>query len=272
MTNHEAVSEGIDPSTPSVARMYDYYLGGKDNFAADRDAADQFIQVLPGIREMVRENRAFLSRAVELVAREGVDQFLDIGSGLPTRENVHEVAHRVAPEARVVYVDIDPIVLSHGRALLEDNPYTSVVQADMREPELLLAHPEVEGVIDFTRPVAVLLTAMLHFVPEEAVVDRILTAIRERLVPGSHVIVTHAFAGEVSAEVREAGQRPYRLTSVGGLTSRGPERLAELMEGLEILEPGIVPVHAWRPDPPGDGEDVVIDLTEPDILGLVGRR
>ncbi|MEU4830194.1 SAM-dependent methyltransferase [Streptosporangium sp. NPDC023615] len=272
MTNHDAVSEGIDPSTPSVARMYDYYLGGKDNFASDREAAEQFIQVLPGIRQMVRENRAFLSRSVEFVARQGVDQFLDIGSGLPTRENVHEVAHRVTPEARVVYVDIDPIVLSHGRALLEDNPHTSVVQADMREPELLLTHPEIDGVVDFTRPVAVLLTAMLHFVPDEAVVTRILTAIRERLVPGSHVIVSHAFEGDVSAEVHEAGQRPYRLTNAGGLTSRGPERLAELMEGLEILEPGVVPVHAWRPASPEDGEDVVIDLTAPGILGLVGRR
>ncbi|GAA2846091.1 SAM-dependent methyltransferase [Streptosporangium fragile] len=272
MTEHSAVPAGIDPNTPSVARMYDYYLGGKDNFASDRAAAEQFMRVLPGIREMARDNRAFLTRVVELLAREGVRQFLDIGSGLPTQDNVHQVAHRVAPEARVVYVDNDPIVLVHGRALLEDNPFTSVVQADMREPEELLAHPEVEGVIDFTRPVAVLLISMLHFIPDEALVTRVTTAIRERLAPGSYLVITHAFEGDVSAEVQEAGQKVYRSTSAGALTSRGPERLAELMSGLDLLEPGVVPVGAWRPERGEYDEEIVVDLTKPNILGVVGRR
>ncbi|WP_436762547.1 SAM-dependent methyltransferase [Streptosporangium sp. V21-05] len=270
MTRHEDVPVGIDPSVPSVARMYDYYLGGKDNFASDREAAEQFIRVMPGIREMARDNRAFLSRVVELLARQGVRQFLDIGSGLPTRDNVHQVAHRVAPESRVVYVDNDPIVLTHGRALLEDNPFTSVVQADMREPEELLAHPQIEGVIDFTRPVAVLMISMLHFIPDDALVTRIMSAIRERLVPGGHLVVTHAFAGEVSAEVHEAGQKVYRSTSAGALTSRGPEQLTELMSGMgmDLLEPGVVPVEAWRPE---YDEDVTVDFTRPGILGVVGR-
>ncbi|MBB2912479.1 hypothetical protein FHS43_003762 [Streptosporangium becharense] len=269
MTEHQAVPPGIDPNTPSVARMYDYYLGGKDNFASDRAAAEQFIQVLPGIREMARANREFLAKVVELLTRQGVRQFLDIGSGLPTQDNVHQVAQRVAPETRVVYVDNDPIVLVHGRALLEDNPATSVVQADMREPEELLAHPEVEGVIDFTRPVAVLLVSMLHFIPDEDLVSRITAAIRARLAPGSHLVITHAYEGDVSAEVHEAGQRVYRSTTAGSLTSRGPARLAELVEGMEVLEPGIVPVEAWRPE---HDEDVVVDLTKPAILCVVGRR
>ncbi|GAA3003352.1 SAM-dependent methyltransferase [Streptosporangium longisporum] len=271
MTDHDVMPEGIDPGVPSVARMYNHYLGGKDNFAADRVAAEEFIRVLPGIREMAWANRAFLSRAVTLLAHQGVHQFLDIGSGLPTRENVHEVAHRVAPRARVVYVDIDPIVLAHGRALLQ-TPLTSVVRADVREPEALLAHPEIGDVLDLTRPVAVLLASVLHFVPDEALVTRLMSVLRGRLVPGSHVVVSHAFEGDIDDETREAGQRPYRLTGAGGLTSRGPERLAELMDGLEVLEPGIVPVQAWRPERHEDEEEVPVDLTLPAILAVVGRR
>ncbi|MCG5218661.1 SAM-dependent methyltransferase [Streptosporangium sp. KLBMP 9127] len=267
MSEHAPV--GIDPTVPSVARMYDYYLGGKDNFASDRAAAEQFIQVVPGIREMARSNRAFLSRVVELLAAEGVRQFLDIGSGLPTRENVHQIAHRTAPDAQVVYVDNDPIVLVHGRALLADNPRTRVVQADMREPEDLLANEEIEDVVDFDRPVAVLLVSMLHFVSDDAVVERVTTAFRERLAPGSYLVITHAFEGDVSAEVQEAGQRVYRSTTTGSITSRGPKDLAELVAGMEVLEPGIVPVQAWRP---GEDEDeVAVDFTLPGILGVVAR-
>lgn len=248
--------------------MYDYYLGGKDNFASDREAAERFIRILPGIREMARENRAFLSRVVELLARQGVRQFLDIGSGLPTQDNVHQVARRVAPESRVVYVDNDPIVLVHGRALLDDSPFTSVVQADMREPEKLLAHPQIESDIDFGRPVAVLMISMLHFIPDEALVTHIMATIRERLAPGSHLVVTHAFAGEVSAETHEAAQEVYRPTTAGAIVPRGPERLTELLGGMELLEPGVVPVEAWRP---GHDGEVTVDFTRPSILGVVGR-
>ncbi|GAA4196753.1 SAM-dependent methyltransferase [Streptosporangium oxazolinicum] len=247
--------------------MYDYYLGGKDNFASDREAAEQIVRIVPDIRRIARDNRAFLSRVVELLARQGVRQFLDIGSGLPTQDNVHQVVHRVAPESRVVYVDNDPIVMVHGRALLEDNVFTSVVQADMREPERLLAHPQIEGALDFTRPVAVLMISMLHFIPDEDLVTRIMAVIRERLVPGSYLVITHAFAADVSPDSYEAGQEVYRSTSAGALTSRGPERLAELMRGSELLEPGVVPVEAWRPE----GKEVTADFTKAGILGVVGR-
>ncbi|WP_405139820.1 SAM-dependent methyltransferase [Sphaerisporangium sp. NBC_01403] len=269
MAEHTNLPASIDPTIPSVARMYDYYLGGKDNFAADRRAAEQFITVLPGIREMARANRAFLARVVDLLAREGIRQFLDIGSGLPTQENVHQIAHRVDPEVRVVYADNDPIVLVHGRALLADHRHSTVVQADMREPEALLAHPEIVSALDFDRPVAVLLVSMLHFVPEEALVTRIVATIRERLAPGSHLIITHAFAGDVSAEVHEAGQQVYRSTTTGSLTSRGADRLAELLAGMTLLEPGIVPVQAWRPDYEGDA---AFDPAKPAILAAVARH
>ncbi|MER6173066.1 SAM-dependent methyltransferase [Streptosporangium sp. NPDC001681] len=271
MGEQEDVPAGIDPNTPSVARMYDYYLGGKDNFASDRAAAEQFMRVVPGIREMTRANRAFLSRVVDLLVRQGVRQFLDIGSGLPTQDNVHQVAHRIAPDTRVVYVDNDPIVLVHGRALLEDNHLTSVVQGDMREPEKLLTDPQIESAVDFTQPVAVLLISMLHFIPDDALVAHIITTIRERLAPGSHLIVTHAFEANVSAEVHEAGQQVYRSTSAGALTSRGPEQLAELLSGMELLEPGIVPVEAWRSEYNEYGEKITVDFTKPGILGVVGR-
>ncbi|MEU8270505.1 SAM-dependent methyltransferase [Sphaerisporangium sp. NPDC049002] len=269
MAEHTNLPASIDPTIPSVARMYDYYLGGKDNFAADRRAAEQFITVVPGIREMARANRAFLARVVDLLTRAGTRQFLDIGSGLPTRENVHQIAHRVDPETRVVYADNDPIVLVHGRALLADNPHSTVVQADMREPEALLAHPEIAGALDFDRPVAVLLVSMLHFIPDESLVTHIVRTIRERLAPSSHLIITHAFAGDVSADVHEAGQQVYRSTATGSLTSRGTDRLAELLAGMTVLEPGIVPVQSWRPEFEGDA---AFDPAKPAILAVVARE
>ncbi|MFC4584842.1 SAM-dependent methyltransferase [Sphaerisporangium corydalis] len=268
MTEHTVPPDGIDPATPSVARMYDYYLGGKDNFAADREAAEAFMAILPGVREMARANRAFLARGVNLLARQGIRQFLDIGSGLPTQENVHQVAHRVDPEARVVYADNDPIVLVHGRALLADNPYTTVVQADMREPEALLAHPEISGALDFSRPTAVLMLSMLHFISDDALVARIVRRLRERLVPGSHLLITHAFEGDATPEAHEAGQRIYRSTSSGSLTSRGTDQLAELLEGTTLLEPGIVPVQSWRPEYEGD---LTFDPTKPAILATIAQ-
>nr|BFE87607.1 hypothetical protein GCM10020093_102080 [Planobispora longispora] len=195
-------------------------------------------------------------------------QFLDIGSGLPTQENVHQVAHRVVPDAQIVYVDNDPIVMSHGRALLEDNPHTVVVQADMREPKALLDHPEILARIDFDRPVAVLLVAMLHFVPDDDAAAAIVAAIREKLAPGSHLVISHGHLGTTSTEQQTRAKNTYRPTSAGPLTPRGPAHLAAYTDGLEVLEPGIVPVQAWRPEFEGDAE---VDLSKPGILGVVAR-
>ncbi|GIH91808.1 SAM-dependent methyltransferase [Planobispora siamensis] len=259
---------GIDPTTPSVARMYDYYLGGKDNFASDREAAEQIIKMIPEARANARANRAFLSRTVSEIARQGVRQFLDIGSGLPTQENVHQVAHRIAPEARIVYVDNDPIVMAHGRALLEDNPHTTVVQADMREPETLLDHPEIRANIDFDRPVAVILAAMLHFVPDDEAASAIVTAVRKKLAPGSHLVISHIYAGDMPADVQAGATGVYRSTSAGGIATRTPAHLEAYTEGMERLAPGIVPIQAWRPE---HEEDAVIDFTRPGLIGVVAR-
>ncbi|GIH98779.1 SAM-dependent methyltransferase [Planobispora takensis] len=259
---------GIDPTTPSVARMYDYYLGGKDNFASDREAAEQIIKMIPEARANARANRAFLARTVTEIARQGVRQFLDIGSGLPTQENVHQVAHRIDPEARIVYVDNDPIVMAHGRALLEDNPHTTVVQADMREPETLLDHPEIRANIDFDRPVAVILAAMLHFVPDDDAAAAIVAAVRKKLVPGSHLVISHIYAGDMPADVQAGATGVYRSTSAGGIATRTPAHLAAYTEGMEQLRPGIVPIQAWRPE---YEEDAVVDFTPPGLIGVVAR-
>ncbi|MFI6815630.1 SAM-dependent methyltransferase [Nonomuraea sp. NPDC050328] len=255
----------IDPSIPSVARMYDYYLGGKDHFPADREAAEKIVALVPSVRQIAHDNRAFLGRAVRLLAARGVTQFLDIGSGLPTQQNTHQIAQSVAPEARVAYVDNDPVVLSHGRALLADHVHTIVVDADMRAPDELLAHPEIRGLLDFERPVAVLLLAMLHFVPGREEPAQILTALRKVLAPGSYVVVSNAFAGEVDPARLRAGERVYAGTSAGGVHSRTAAELAGLTEGFELLEPGIVPVDAWRVP------EARPDFTKPGLLGLVAR-
>ncbi|MBG0832427.1 SAM-dependent methyltransferase [Planomonospora sp. ID67723] len=264
----EQAPAGIDPTIPSVARMYDYYLGGKDNFASDREAAEKFMQAAPNVRQVTRANRAFLSRAVTEIAGRGVRQFLDIGSGLPTQENVHQVAHRVIPDARVVYVDNDPIVLAHGRALLEDNPHTVVVQADMREPKALLDHPAIRANIDFDQPVAVLLLAMLHFVPDDDAAAGIVAAVRDVMVPGSHLVISHGHAGNLSEEDRAKMRGAYSSTSTGLAVTRGPAHLAAYTEGLEVLDPGIVPVQSWRPE---FEEDAEFDLSRPGALAVVAR-
>ncbi|GAA3441674.1 SAM-dependent methyltransferase [Planomonospora venezuelensis] len=264
----EQAPAGIDPTIPSVARMYDYYLGGKDNFASDRAAAEKIISIIPESRANARANRAFLRRAVAEIAGQGVRQFLDIGSGLPTQENVHQVAHRIIPDAKVVYVDNDPIVMAHGRALLEDNPHTVVVQADMREPKALLDHPEIRANIDFDRPVAVILLAMLHFVPDDADASAIVAAVREKLVPGGYLVLSHVHAGDMPAEDHARATNVYRSTATGSVTTRGPAHLASYTEGLEVLDPGIVPVRSWRPE---FEEDAAYDLGKPGILGVVAR-
>ncbi|MFB9723535.1 SAM-dependent methyltransferase, partial [Planobispora longispora] len=264
----EQAPAGIDPTIPSVARMYDYYLGGKDNFAADREAAEKLMSIVPGVRETARANRAFLRKAVGEIAGQGVRQFLDIGSGLPTQENVHQVAHRITPEARVVYVDNDPIVLAHGRALLEDNPHTTVVQADMREPKALLDHPDIRERIDFDQPVAVILLAMLHFIPDDDDAAAIVTAVREKLAPGSYLVISHGYAGNASADVIARGTGIYRSTNAGSATLRTPAHLAAYTEGLEVLDPGIVPVESWRPE---FEEDAVPDFTKHGALCVVAR-
>ncbi|WP_248960379.1 SAM-dependent methyltransferase [Sphaerisporangium perillae] len=264
MSEQDEAPPGIDPSTPSVARMYDYYLGGKDNFASDRAAAEKVMRMLPNVRHIARENRAFLGRAVRHLTEMGIDQFLDIGTGLPTRENVHQVALERSPDARIVYVDNDPIVLTHARALLADNPRTTVIDGDLRDVKAITEHPEVRAAIDFDRPFAVILCAIVHFIGDDDEARSIVAHLREGLPPGGALVLSHGFNGDLSDRAIADAEAVYSTTK-GALRVRDRETIAGYFSGLELVEPGLVHVGAWRPE-----HDLEEDQTAAGVLGAVG--
>jgi SAM-dependent methyltransferase len=269
VTNEERIPSWVlNPHVPNVARMYDYYLGGKDNYAADRAAADQVVAAMPNVLDFTRANRRFLARVVTLLAQQGIRQFLDIGSGLPTQENVHEIAQLTALESRVVYVDNDPVVLAHGRALLADNPRTTVVQADLRDPKGIIDNPEVHRLLDFDEPVAILLLAILHFIPDDANPPEIVRTLREALVPGSYLAISHGHGGKVSKDIEKQVRGAYSNTAAGDIIPRTPEQILPYFEGMDVLEPGIVQVEAWRPE---EGP-VTVDLTKGGFFAVVGKK
>ncbi|MEV0419670.1 SAM-dependent methyltransferase [Streptosporangium canum] len=239
----DQIPTGIQTHIPNVARMYDYYLGGKDNFPADREAAEKVLTVVPEIRHSARSNRAFLGRAVDFVARSGIRQFLDIGAGLPTQNNVHQVA----TDARVVYVDNDPTVLVHGRAILGKNENVTIVQGDVRRPGEILDHPDIRAAIDFDRPVAVLLLAIMHFVPDEDDPEGIIATLRRAMAPGSHLILSHV-AIDARPEAAEGVTKVYDRASSPFVPRTGKE-ITRLFDGFDVVEPGIVNLPEWRPDP-----------------------
>ncbi len=245
-TSDQALS-GIDPGIPNVARIYDYFLGGKDNFAADRAAAAKIAEAAPGVVRRARENRAFLGRAVGFLAAAGVRQFLDIGTGLPTRENVHQVAGRIAPGARVAYVDNDPVVLTHARALLATDPCTVAIEADMRDPEVILGRATENQFIDLKQPVAVLMIAVLHFLPDNDQAARIVATFRDNMAAGSFLAITHATAGTMSQDDLTQAMQTYATTSAGSITPRSHDQIQAFFDGLELQTPGLVPVAHWRP-------------------------
>jgi hypothetical protein len=239
----------IDTSVPHIARIYDHWLGGKDNFAVDRKAAEGAAAAFPALPLSARSNRAFLGRAVRYLAEEaGIRQFLDLGTGIPTGGNTHEVAQAVAPESRVVYVDNDPIVLAHARALLTSSPQgaTSYIQADLRDTEKILA--EAATTLDFTRPTAIMLVAILHCIPDEddpaAIVKRLIDAVP----PGSYLTISHPPRDQGQGMSAEVGERLNRMLPQG-LTFRSKDEVEAFFTGLDLLEPGVVPVYQWRPDP-----------------------
>jgi O-methyltransferase involved in polyketide biosynthesis len=277
VAEQERAPKGIDPAIPSVARMYDFYLGGKDNFASDREAGQKVMAAVPGVRETTRANRVFLGAAVRTLAERGVRQFLDIGAGLPTQENVHQVALRAAPDSRIVYVDNDPIVLTHAQALLAGNPRTTVVEGDLREPGAILDQPAVRAHIDFTQPVAILLLAILHFIPGHEETAGIVETLRARMAPGSHLVLSHFYSPDADQSTVRAGQEVYSTTTAGSLTARSYQQISDYFAGLDLLDPGLVPVHAWLPHRlphharDDDADEVTIDLTVPGLLGAVGR-
>jgi hypothetical protein len=261
---------GIDPTVPNVARIYDYFLSGKDNFASDRAAAEQIIAMEPSVPGHVLSNRQFLGRAVRFLTREaGIRQFLDIGTGLPTQANVHEVAHGVNLDAKVVYVDYDRVVCAHARALLRETE-VGVVQADLREPEAVLDNPVTREVLDLSQPVALLMVAILHFVPDEEGPHGIVEKYRDALAPGSYLVVTHGSAGQ-SAEARHRSDQVrsvYKRTSAP-VTPRSKAEIIRFFDGFELVEPGLVGVTEWRPD----SETTQLDLPEHEVgfYGGVGR-
>lgn len=249
MSNGETVvPQSIDVNVPSVARMYDYYLGGKDNYPADREACEQLLEHVPSTKVLAVNNRRFLARVVHWLATEhGIRQFVDHGSGLPTQDNVHQVAQRIDPEARAVYVDNDPIVLAHGKAMLEENDRTAVIQADMRDTDGIFAHPEVQRLIDFGRPVAALFVSVMHCIPDEDDPAALVRRVADRLAPGSFLVVCQLVSEDAATRqfvtdfmAKSTGNRWGRV--------RREEDVREFLAGLDIVEPGLVEVSTWRPD------------------------
>lgn len=237
----------IDTTKPHPARMYDYYLGGKDNYPADQEAAAEVIRRTPEIRDIARVNREFLGRAVRFLAGEaGIRQFLDIGTGIPTSGNVHEVASQVAPETHVVYVDNDPIVNVHANALLTGRGTTGIVLADLRDPAAILSHPTVRQLIDFNEPVALLLIAILHFIGDDADPAGIVATLRDALPAGSYLALSHVTDDFRSNAVTEAAQVYSRATS--SVTLRSHNQIAKFFSGWDLVEPGLVQTPVWRPD------------------------
>ncbi|POM26161.1 S-adenosyl methyltransferase [Actinomadura rubteroloni] len=244
-------SLGIDITKPSIARTYDVVLRGKDNFEVDRAFVNEIVKVIPEIYDVATYNREILGRGVRYLAGEaGIRQFLDLGSGLPTVQNTHQVAQATDPSCRVVYVDNDPIVLAHGRALLAENDRTTVVTADLREPEAILADPDVRALIDFDQPVAIMLVGILHHLHDDEGPQRIVDTFMDVVPSGSHLFVTHFCAS--SPESRDAEKKYLAMLGTGRF--RTPEEITAYFDGHDLLAPGVVPLPLWRPDEPVTGD------------------
>lgn len=262
----EQAPPGVDVTIPSIARVYDAALGGKDNFAVDRAVADELSAVFPGVKDGALANRAILSRGVRFMVEQGIDQFLDLGSGLPSAENTHQVAQRHNPQASVVYIDIDPIVLAHGRAILAENPRTRVATADARDAKAVLALPEVQELIDLDRPVGLLMVAIVHHLEDHEDPAGLVRAYLDALPSGSYLFLTHFWAsGSPEAAVME--EMLHGAHNTGRFRSR--DEISAFFDGLELVEPGIVNLPLWRP------EESVSEPLPPSgtlLLGGVARK
>ena len=270
MTGPNREEAVIDASVPHPARRYNYWLGGKDNFAADRESADEIERKFPGMRTGVVANRAFLQRAIRYLAGEaGVRQFLDVGTGLPTADNTHEVAQRVAPESRILYVDNDPLVMTHARALLTSSPHgrTKYLEADLREPGAILADPMLRDTLDLSQPVALMMVAILHFIPGKGAAQPPVEQLLDALPSGSYLVATHFTLDFMPAEEQER----YSQMLASGRSDVWPRDHAEfggLFDGLELIEPGVGLVTRWRPEPgAAQPEPRLVSM-----LGAVGRK
>ena len=261
---------GIDVDKPNIARMYDYYLGGSAHFAVDRIAAEQFRQALPGNPRLTdrytRGNRSFLGRAVTLLCQQGIDQFLDLGSGVPTVGNVHEIAHRHDPTAHVAYVDREPVAVAHARRLLGDNSRVSVTQADIRRPDEVLTAPEVTKLLDFTRPVAILAVAILDLLDDADDPAGLIATYRDACVPGSALVISHAVQDAATDQQVRAVQDLMGQTNTPRMLFRTPDDIAGFFAGYAVLDPGVARLDQRRPEGPVSDEQAA----EANGYGAVG--
>ena len=265
--HNDTARTGIDTTVPHSARIWNYWLGGKDNFAVDRAAGDAWAATFPGVRDIARASRSFLTRSIHYLAAEaGIRQFLDIGTGLPTADNTHQVAQRVAPEARIVYVDNDPLVLAHARALLTSTPEgaTAYIHADLRDPDKILA--EAAETLDFTKPIALILSGVLGHVVDIGEARSIVRGLMDALPSGSYLSLNDG-TSVVGGEQVEQATQDYNESGALPYIQRTPEEIASFFDGLELVPPGVVSCPRWRPDPaPADS------LAEVDAFGGVGRK
>lgn len=266
------MAENAEPAVAAAARVYDYMLGGTHHYAVDREAAAHTVRSFPMAAVGARYNREFLGRVVRFLIGAGVRQFLDLGSGIPTVGNVHEIAQAEVPDARVVYVDYEPEAVQLGRELLRGNDFATTLQADLRKPEAVLAAPEVTALLDFSQPVAVLMISVLHFVTDDEEAVGIVRRYLDHFVPGSYFALSHlTHAGGRTGALQQETNRVYNSTVAENLAIRNPAEIAAFFTDLDVVEPGLVPLPDWRPADPDyvpDEEDAPRNVG----LGGVGRK
>jgi S-adenosyl methyltransferase len=262
------VPPGVDTQRANTARVYDYWLGGSHNFLADQDLGRAILAVEPNARAGARANRAFLGRAVRFLAAAGIRQFLDIGSGIPTQGNVHEVAQQASPGAQVVYADIDPVAIAHSKAILAANQNAAIIEGDLREPGKILADPVTRRLIDLGQPVGLLLVMVLHFIADADDPWQLVAALRDALPSGSYLVLAHA-TSESRPSVAQAAETVYNRSVSSNIHMRSRADILRFFDGFELLDPGLVYIPQWRPDSPGD---VPEDPSKFWVLVGVGRK
>ncbi|WP_214416687.1 SAM-dependent methyltransferase [Sphaerisporangium fuscum] len=268
MTDETSWPAGLDTSTPNHARIANYFLGGKDNFAADRKAAEELLAIAPEIRDMAREGQAFHTRVIRYLVEQGITQFLNVGAGMPSGNNTHQVAQGLTPDARVVYASRDPVVLSHSRALLATDERTGVVEGDILHPAELLAAHGLRRVLDLSRPVAVIVMSALQFVPDEDGPFKRVAELRDLLPDGSHLMVIHAVFDSRPEAAKPIVEVYKRVLKRNEDASRTREQVLGFFDGFELVDPGLVYVRQWRPENP-----LNVHRPEKDwLVGGVGRK
>lgn len=256
--------DDVDITKPSIARVYDFLLGGSHNFAADREAAREVLDANPDVRLAAYENRAFLRRVVRFCVEKGIDQFLDIGSGIPTVGNVHEVAQAADPDTRVVYVDLDPVAVTYSRRILAKSKTAWIVRADLRDPEQIFNDSRLREMLDLSRPIAVLMFSILWTVSDQNEVVDVISRYRKQIPPGSYLALSQHTADYQFEAFSDAADAYGRLVTT--ITMRTRDQVAELFTGFDLVEPGIVPIAEWRPDPEEEPREVIY------LYGAVGRK